>query len=177
MALPYPSNQFGVYVPTTFDLDVQSIYETEVDSPEFKELLVRLYQNLNKMALSLNVKETGQYPLSLFVPGQQWFSNPSLNSSTPQTPALRQPYRLVINLGQNLPNSGSVSVNHGITITSATTFTRIYATSSDTTNKAYIPIPSVNATISVNSTQVTITTTSNLSTYNVTYIVLEFLQN
>ena len=42
--------QHGAYAPTTFIWDVEQLQHIEVTSPEFKELLVRLYQNLNLMA-------------------------------------------------------------------------------------------------------------------------------
>ena len=46
MAFPTPTpqqNQVGAFVPTSFIWDVARVGEIEVNSPEFKELLVRLY--------------------------------------------------------------------------------------------------------------------------------------
>ena len=57
-------NISGAFVPTTFILDVAKIQEVNVNSEEFKELLVRLYQNLNRMSLVLNVKESAYYALN-----------------------------------------------------------------------------------------------------------------
>lgn len=175
----------GQFVPTTNIWDVQDIYSTDVNSDAFKELLVRLYQNINYIAIAVNAKDTGLYnTVNPFVNGQVFFSNPTLTSLTSTTPSFRQVLRLVINFGA-LPGSGIVggtkSVNHGLTPNSSYTFTRIYACASDTSGKNYIPIPYASPTIannielSVNSTQVTITTGSNRSNFNVCYVILEYL--
>ena len=76
------STQYGAFVPNTFIWDVQQLQQVDLNSPEFKELLVRLYQNLNLMANVINVKETGMYPLEEFNTGNSWFPNPANNSST-----------------------------------------------------------------------------------------------
>ena len=48
----------GLYIPTTSVWDVSEIYSTDVTKPEFKELLVRMYQNLNNMAMATNNKDS-----------------------------------------------------------------------------------------------------------------------
>jgi len=173
---------YGAFVPTNNIWDVQQIYSTEVTSPEFKELLVRLYQNINNIALVLNVKDSAIYPLQEFVNGQLWFQNPSYNSSTAGDASLRQVFRIVINFGV-LPVTTSKSVAHTIPITPMTTFTRIYATASDTTGNNYLPIPYASASgtdniqIDVNATNVTITTASDRSNFNICYCILEYIQS
>ena len=176
------SAQYGSFVPTTNVWDVQRLYDVNVNSPEFKELLVRLYQNVNNIALILNIKDTGMYNTSEFVNGQLYFSNPSNNSSTAANPILRQVYRTVVNFGA-LPNTGTKSVPHGIITNNAMTFTRIYGAASDTTGLNYIPLPYASPTaannieLNADSTNVNITTGSNRSNFNVTYIILEYLKN
>jgi hypothetical protein len=173
--------QSGSFVPTSYIWDVARLYEIDVRSDEFKELLVRLYQNLNLMAIVLNGKDTGIYNTYELVNGQTFFPNPLLNSSTEVNPTFRQVYRLVINFGA-LPNAATKSVPHGITITPATTFTRIYATASDTTGNTFIPIPYASLTlvnvveINVDATNVNISTGIDRTNYNVCYVILEYLQ-
>jgi len=87
----------GLFVPTTNVWDVSEIYSLEGIKPEFKELLVRLYQNINNLSLALNLKDTGYYTEEEFVTGQVFFPNPSLSSTTQQTPTFRQTFRKVIN--------------------------------------------------------------------------------
>jgi hypothetical protein len=181
-----PQNS-GSFVPTTNVWDVSEIYSIEKIDPKLQELLVRLYQNLNLMSLTLNTKESGFYVLNQFVDGNVWFPNPTLNSNSSTTPALRQEYIKVIYYTTPLPNAGStagtVPIPHGITITAATTFTQIYATANDTTGNNYIPIPYASPTlannieIKVDATNVTIITGSNRTNFTQTYIVLRYLQN
>lgn len=182
MANPTQATQFGVFLPTTEVWDVSEIYSTEVTSPEFKELLVRMYQNLNRMALSINVRDAGYYATQEFVNGQQYFQNPALSGGSSQYPAFRQVFRKIINFGA-LPNAASKSVAHNITVNNAFTFTRIYATASDTTGHNYIPIPYAspvlanNIELKVDATNVTIITGSNRTNFNVCYVVLEYIKS
>ncbi len=172
----------GAFVPSNYIWDVQQLYQVDVRSPEFKELLVRLYQNINNIALVLNVKDTGIYDIQQFVNGQLYFPNPALNSSTAQTPDLRQVYRLVVNFGA-LPNAGTKTVAHGITCTTTTSFTRIYGCATKPTVAfEYIPLPYASATLVnnielfVDGTNVNVVTAADYSAYTITYIILEFLQ-
>ena len=96
----------GSFIPLTQQWDLSEIYTIDVNTPAFKELLVRMYQNLNQMAIAINTKDTGMYPVSEFVNSQLWFPNPALDSSTPQTATQRQVFRKVINFG-SLPNAGT----------------------------------------------------------------------
>lgn len=176
------AGNYGAFVPTNFIWDVSQLYSVEVDSPQFKELLVRLYQNLNIMALVLNVKDSGYYVQEEFVNGQLWFPNPANNSSTEANATFRPVQRKTINFGPLL-DASSKSIPHGITCNSSTTFTRIYAVASDTTGKTYLPIPYTSATaadiieIFVDSTNVVIVTNSNRTNFDTCYVILEYLQS
>ena len=173
----------GMFLPTTQVWDVSEVYSTEVTSPEFKELLVRLYQNMNKMATIINMKDSALYNNSEFINGQLFFKDPLLDSTTTTTATLRQVFRKVINFGA-LPNTGTANALHGITTTAATTFTRIYGTASDTTAMAYVPLPYAATTgaadcieLWVDATKVYVRTGAAWpATYNKTYIILEYLK-
>lgn len=179
--MPNNSNTYGAFIPTTNIWDVTQLYSVDVNSPEFKELLVRLYQNINLISLTTNIKDSGYYDTNEFVNGQLFFPDPALNSTTSSQPAFRQVTRKVINFGA-LPNTATKSVAHTIGPNSSYSFTRIYATASDTTGLTYIPIPYAspvlanNIEINVDVTNVNITTGSNRSNYNITYVILEFLR-
>lgn len=178
--MPTPSydNDAGLFVPTTNIWDVAELYETDVNSDQFKELLVRLYQNVNNIALSLNIKDSAYYTLNEFVNGQLFF--PSSLSSNATEPQYRQAYRLVINFGA-LPNAGTKSVAHGLAIGSTWTFTRIYGTATNP-NTEFIPLPyasptlNQNISLNVDTTNVNVTTAINYSAYTTTYIILEYLK-
>ena len=122
MPFSYPQNT-GSFIPTTNIWSVEEIQAANI-SPELKEVLIRLYQNLNRMALSINSRDAGYYATSEFVNGQLFFPNPSLSSASTSYPAYRQVFRSVINFG-TLPNNATISVAHNIPITAGYTFTRI----------------------------------------------------
>lgn len=171
----------GMLIQTTNVWDASRLYEIEVGSPEFKELLVRLYQNINLIAVSLNNKDTGLYEtIDEVICGQTYFSDPALNSTTSAQPIQRPVFRKVINFGA-LPNTAPKTAAHGIAPTTSYSFTRMYATATDPVNKLYIPIPYASSTagkiieLSADATNVTITTASNLTAYTVCYVVLEYI--
>jgi hypothetical protein len=178
--MPNDASDYGMFIPTTQVWDVSEIYSTEVTSPAFKELLVRLYQNMNMISLVTNRKDSALYETSEFVNGQTFFSDPALTSASPTTPAPRQVYRKVLNFGA-LPNTANKTMAHEITITAATTFTRIYGASSQPST-TFVPLPyssSVAANcieVWVDATNVNVTTGADWSAYTTTYIILEYLK-
>ena len=184
MAFPAPTpqqNQVGAFVPTSFIWDVQQLYQIEINSPEFKELLVRLYQNVENIASVLNIKDSGYYNTLEFVTGQLFFPNPLYNSQTAQTAIFRQVIRKTIIFGA-LPNTGTKSVAHGITVNAGTTWVNMWATATDTTGLTGLNIPYASPTLANNveiypdATNVNIITGSNRSNYTICNVVLEYLQ-
>lgn len=177
----------GQFVGTTNVWDVAELEDVNVNSEEFKELLVRLYQNLNLISVTLNDKDSGLYdPNTQFPTGQSFFSNPTLNSSSAQTPTRRQVLRTVVTFG-TLPNATitplTSSQPHGISVTPNTSFVKIYGVANDPTDKSYIPLPYASAVstniieLDVDATNVTITVNGNMSAYTNNYVVLEYLIN
>lgn len=171
----------GAFVPTTNIWDPTELISVDLTSDAFREILIRLYQNLNRLSLAVNTREAALYPLQEFVTGQVFFPNPSLNSSSATTPVFRPTYRKVINFGA-LPNAGTKSVAHNIPITSGYTFTHIYGAASDTTGNNYIPLPYASPTLvnnielNVDATNINIITGSNRSNFTVTYVIVEYLK-
>lgn len=174
----------GAFIPSTNVWDVSQLQSMDVTSPEFKELLIRLHQNINNIAIAINLRDAGYYDQKEFINGQRYFPNPMIDATASPyiNPAFRQVFRMVVNFGQ-LPDTNFKSVNHNIPgISNMFTFTRIYATASDTTGLNYIPIPYAspvlvnNIELSVNATQVTITTGSNRTNFNECYVVLEYIK-
>lgn len=170
----------GAFVPLTDVFDTQLIRELDVNSDEFKEFLVRLRQSINDIAMVLNIKDSGYYVQQEFVNGQAYFPNDSYDSTTSKAPVLRQVFRKVIDFGA-LPNNTSKSVAHGLTITSGFRFTRLYGCASDPST-LFIPIPASAATdaekvqLEVDTTNVIITTGSNMTGFTTTYVVLEYIK-
>jgi len=177
-------SNFGSFVPTTNTWDRQQLETLNID-PQLKELLIRLYQNVNTIALSLNTRDAGYYAREEFINGQIYFPNPSLDSTTPQAPTLRQVFRMVVNFGA-LPNSAAKSVAHGIDVVQGYSFTRIYGTSSKADASVAIPLPfasfisganNLNVELGISATDVVIITDFDYSAYVNTYIVIEYIKS
>lgn len=166
----------GLFLGTTPLFDVGALE----DPTQSRELIIRLTQKINDIIIALNLKDTGYYVEQTFVNGQQFFPNPALTTTSPQTALYRQVFRKVINFGA-LPNAGTTSVAHGLTPTAAWSFTRIYAIASDPLALTYIPIPFASPTlnenikIDIDAVNVNITTAINYSAYSVCYVILEWI--
>lgn len=164
-------------LPTTQVWDVASLQDMNVNSPEFKELLIRMYQNINAIVLSVNDKDTGMYQLFDFITGQLYYPNPTIVAGS--VPQNRQVIRKVINFGA-LPNATTKSVAHGINVNVKTTFVHIYATANKPGVSA-LPIPYFSATashgveINVDATNVNITTGIDQTAYTICNVVVEYL--
>ncbi len=165
----------GSFVPTTNIWDVSDLKNLNVNSDEFKELLVRLYQNINQIALVLNTKVSGYAIDQEFVTGGL-FMDPSDPSN------LRTVYRKVINMGQLAPSSTN-TVAHGITTSATFIFVSPLCgvASKTTATRSYIPIPYVDTTAAncaqliVNATNVIIKAGTIPATYDTCFVTLEYV--
>jgi len=176
--------RYGAFIPTTEPFEIENLERNlTINSPEFKDFLVRLRQILNDSALVTNIKDTGIYDPEEFVCGQIWFPDPTLGSSSARKPTERQVFRKVIDFGA-LPNTATKTVAHGITFPAPNTysFTRIYAAATDQTGGSYLPIPYASAVaantieLSVDNTNVSITTGIDRTAWTITYVVLEYIK-
>jgi hypothetical protein len=171
----------GAFIGTTQVWDVSELDSTKGLTPELKELLIRLYQNLNNMAMAVNGKDTGIYHTDEFVTGKLYPFDPALNSGTASTPIQRPVYRKVINFGA-LPNAGTASIAHGLTVNTAYTWVKIAGYATDPVALLGVPLPYASDTandnieLSVDDTNVIVTTASNWSAYTRCWVVLEFLK-
>jgi len=174
------------FLPTTQLWDVSEISEENISNEQLRELLVRLYQNLNRMALSVNVKESAFYDTEEVLTGQQFFSKPGLTSIGVKVPDFRQTYRKVINFGA-LPDTATKDVPHGIHCDANTIFTRIYGVTNDPVNHVYLPLPYASSTAANNIelflhdiaavSNVSITTGVDRTAFTTTYVIVEWLSN
>jgi hypothetical protein len=172
-------NNTGLFIPTTYVFDVAQVRDIDVNKPEFKELLVRLYQNINNMCVALNLKESGLYYLQEFVTGQVLFPNPAMINPNPEG---RQIFRTVLNFGA-LPNATTIAVPHSITVTNATTWVNVYGVATNPVSLLGIGIPytSTSAVIdniewAIDATNFYITTGIDYSAYTRTVITIEYVK-
>lgn len=175
----------GLFVPTTDNYDLTRLEGKDLGSIEFKQFMIKLMQRTNQIALALNLKDSAMYYQQEFVNGQVFFPNPALSSTTQQTPTPRQVFRSVYSIGA-LPNAATKTVAHGIAVNGLFTFTRIYGCASSTGTLDYIPLPYVDVTgtilagnteLTVDGTNIYVTTTGNGAFFDTTYIILEYLKN
>lgn len=149
----------------------------------YEECKTVLQTYLVNCANAINEREVAQYQessldssganISITNSGQIWFTS---NDAT----TFRYGNRTVVNFGA-LPNSSTKSVAHGIPVTSKMTFTAIKGCATRPNVRA-IPIPYTTATgniieVYVDTTNVTIVTTANYTTYTRCYIVLEWIES
>lgn len=174
---PYIADQqknTGSFIATTAVWDVTQLYQTDVTSPEFKELLVRLYQQVNNIAIALNTKDSAYYLTEEFVNSQLFTDPTNLNQLN-----LRPVFRKFINIGPLGP--GVTTIAHGLAITNMWKFTRIYGVASDTVGFNYYPLPwasaagATNIELKVNLNNVVITNNSGI-VFTDCYVILEFLK-
>ena len=167
----------GVYIPTSFATDIEILKNPNATNEVIREVLIRLYQNLDRIQRAINTRESSVYDFQEFFNGQTFPTTSTTSSTGTATNVRRQVYRKMIDFGA-LPNTALKSVAHGIDITSGFSFTRIYGAASDQAALTFIPIPNANTDIQINvdATNINITTSGNLSSYTITYIVIEYLK-
>jgi hypothetical protein len=170
--MPYiPSQKLdaGLFIPTTDIYEIGILENIDPSSPQFKELIVRLSLNLNRISLALNLKESSYYVEEEFITSQLYFNPNSTN-----TQDLRSGFRKIINIGA-LP-AGVTNTNHGLVPTADWKFTKIYGAASDTVNLLYYPLPDVNLAVNVTATQVVINNTTGV-VFTDAYVILEYVKN
>lgn len=134
----------GQFIPTSNIWDVGEIQNIP-ESEQLKELLVRLYQNLNNISLAVNNKDTGIYNTQEFLNGQLWFPNPNAVPGTAQAQQFRPDYRKVFRLVLPAGLLVTTTILHEINITDSTVFTRIYGTAQNSISQFYFPLPYVDS--------------------------------
>lgn len=175
--IPTQQVNTGFFVSTTFDFDIQALQGIEGISPELRELLIRLYLNLNKSLLALNQRDVGMFQLQEQLNGQVWFNPISSNINDS-----RYGFGKAVNFGA-LPNAGLKSVPHGINFNTITAGTDVWGAAFDPVGKTMIPLPYASPTLVNNielyldATNVNIITGSNRSNYTQCYVVAQWLKN
>lgn len=173
----------GLFLPTTSTWDIASIYSMDPNSPEFKNFIVNLYQNLNNIVLVLNIKDSAYYTQTEFVNGQLFFPSDSAEPQDSFNVQYRQVFRMVVNFGP-LPNATTISIPHTIAVNSGFSFTRIYGVASNSDGSSFLPLPyssssniNNNIELNVDDSNVNIITAADYSSYTTTYVILEYLKS
>lgn len=166
--LPNNNNNQGMLVPTSIIYDAQRLQETDVNSKDFKQLLVRLYQSINIISLAINKREVGMYPLEEFVIGNLYY-NPSSAAISDFRPIFRTTY----NTGAL--GAGVTNIPHGFPtpIPDSWQFVHIYGAANDRVTHVYYPMPTTLLTVSLDATNIIITNGTGV-TFTSSSIVIEY---
>lgn len=164
--LPNQSTNQGMFVPTNIIYDAQRVLETDVNSKDFRQLLVRLYQTVNIISLAINAREIGYYPNEEFVVGNLYY-----NPSSAAISDFRPIFRKTVNTGGIVGALNSKA--HGLTIDTTWQFVRIYGVACKTSTKAYWPMPNSNITVYLDDTYIYIDNFSGVE-FDVSSVVLEY---
>jgi hypothetical protein len=173
---------FGSFVPTTNVWEIQQIQSSNID-PNLKEILVRLYQNINNISNVLNGKDSGFYSTEEFLTGKLFFPQTGQTQQGASTPQYRSVFRKVVSFGP-LPNATTINIPHNIDINSGYILTGLNGFSTTANSDSMIPLPfaSPNAlneaiSIEIDPINIIITTGIDYSAYTTTYVVLEYLKS
>jgi len=143
----------GLYVPTTEIFDVISgLQQSDVSSGEFKELLIRLAQHVNRVNLALNLKESALYFEEEFMTGDLLF-NPLNTNPDAQIQMFRKvlressdPHKMPTPEADVL-QAGSTNFPHVLTPLASTSstytgwkFVGIYGGATNTVSRNYYPL-------------------------------------
>lgn len=167
-------------------LGTTQVYILDKMDPNSGEFTTNLRNNLNRMLITLDAKESGYYPLEESMCGQLLFPDYTNWVSTRSGNIQYRPiFRKVIDTA-TLPNAGVSTIAHNIVVVPAlpnpTTFrfTRIYGAATDPVNHVFIPLPysspvlNENISVYADTTNVYITTGINRTNFTVSQIVLEY---
>jgi len=164
--MSYPTQaDLGSYVPTSFVITN----------------LADASKAINTIAIVLNTKESGIYPLVEFVNSAVYFPDPALTSSSGQTPTLRPEFTKVFNIGALANAAGTTTIAHGLDITSGYKTTHIYGSATQPSTK-FIPLPYSSAVaadvveIWLDATKINIKIGKDLSAFTNTTLVVKYLK-
>ena len=164
----------GSFVPTTIIYDVARLYEVDVNSDEFKELLVILYQSVNNIAIALNTKYSALQINEEFADGSLWFNETSFKQED-----LRAGFHINVITGPL--NAGVTAVLHGLPVTADWKWMTIHGAATDTDTVTGVPLPFAGATgnnieVSVTATHVVIDNQSGF-TFTNSQVYLQYVKS
>ena len=181
----------GLFVPTTEIFDVVSgLQQADISSSEFKELLIRLAQHVNRINIALNLKESGLYFEEEFVNGKLW---PNLSSTRPDN-QIQSFHKLLIESSDPhanppesaiLPTASTQNFAHGLSPVASTSststgwkFLNVWGMANNTVSRVYYPINYTgvtNISAHITATNVVVTNNSGVN-FDKVYIVVEYIK-
>lgn len=174
------ANEPRAYLPT-FIYDTEQIKELNINSQEFKNFLVTLTLTIGDIISTINYKESAFYPLEEVVTNVLLF-NTQAQLLDGRQDLSRNGFRIIVNFG-SLPNAATKSVAHNVAgIGSTYSFIKIDGAATDPTSMTFIKLPfssptlNENIKVTVDATNVNITTAIDYTAYTTSYIILEYIK-
>lgn len=140
---------------------------------DYEQFLLKQTDVVKSQAIAINQRTIGKY-----FEGEV---NTGATNVLPNNNRVTPVFRKVFNFGP-LPNAGAKTLAHGLSPTRNWFFFKIYGTASDPTVPQWIPLTEGNPTsadtlsLTVDATDITVTTTTNLSNFTQSMIVLEYMK-
>ena len=166
----------GLFVPTTNIWDVQNLQEGKDISPALKELLILLYQDIGDISSALNLKTSGYLFQQEFINGKVLFNQKYIPNSYG-----RQVFQIIVDCGA-LPDTTTKAIPHNVVVLNSTQWTSITGAATDPVRMQGLPIPYASAAtpdvieVSVDATNVYITTSSDMTAFSQAYVILEYVK-
>lgn len=173
------STDNGLFIPNTEVFNTDQFGKDMTPEEIANYFYILQFLSYNNLANAINFKESGFYVPIEFVTCQQWFKQSGSSANNPFSFG----WRIVINFGA-LPNAGTKSVAHNIKGLTAGKYswTKIMGSATDAAGNG-IPLPfsspvlNENISLTVDITQVHITTAIDYSAFTNCYIILEYLKD
>lgn len=166
--MSFDSQIFESYVP---------VYDAVPDT--WEQAKPFLVEQLKKISNAVNIREIGWLLDEQLLSGKAFIPGTNTGGTSQQ---FRQVLRKVIDFGA-LPNAATKSVPHGITFDGNFTLVFMGAYATNPTGIIALPIPYADPnalanaiSLTIDATNVNITTAINYSAYTRCYIIIEFLQ-
>jgi|GEM_PF-2764319 len=172
--------QEGLFLRTTDEVEKVDIARLTADQ-NLKDILLKISQRTNEVALAVNLKRTGIYHEPEFVNGNVWYANKSLSSLTADAPQPRQEFTTTVIYGALKNSAGNKQVAHGIQIDANTRIKRAYTVANDPALGSYKPLPYASTTAAeviefwIDATYINITVGKDQSAYACD-VVIEYIK-
>ncbi|HXQ38564.1 MAG TPA: hypothetical protein VN843_31475 [Anaerolineales bacterium] len=139
-------------------------------------------EQIKKMSNAINIREIGWFLDEELLSGKSFIPGANNRQASQTGQNYRSILRKVVDFGA-LPNAGTKSVPHGITVTDNFTLTFMAAAATDPVGLTSIAIPHAtpvalanNIAITLDATNVNITTGVNRSNFTRCFVTIEYLQ-
>lgn len=170
MTAPIDSQNFESYVPV-----YDAIPDKWEDAREF------IVEQLKKISNAVNIREIGWFLDQELLSGKAFIPGINDASDGGTNQQFRTVLRKVVDCGA-LPNTGTKTVPHGITIDANFTLIDLYGAATDPTNLISFsldrsaPTLAQQVSIFLDANNINITTGSNRSSFTRSFIVIEYIQ-